>query len=234
MAVTMTDLATTKRLARLWAGAETSIALRFEPGDQAPKVAGSGYYHTTPGGKLVRYPNAYGYRTVYHHSTRVVVVGERWSAPDTVTTTDDGVRGEWIRTTARGCRDCAVVRGWVRRDRYTLVRRSDGRTFHAFGWLAAREAVAGAEAAWVRQDQAERANRARQFAGWCPRALPLTLLASREAGNCEAGSMAWARRMRASSGRISVAIGLLAKDQVSHVRRAGEAAARLTDSVPCI
>lgn len=48
-------------------------------GFSPPKVEGYGYYHTTLSGKtVVRYPNAYGYRTLYHPSTKRIVVGRGW------------------------------------------------------------------------------------------------------------------------------------------------------------
>lgn len=225
----------TKRLSRLWVGAETNTPVEFISGDDPPKIDGESYYWTTPSGKTrVRHPNAYGYRTVYHHSTRVVVVGEGWRPPQTVRTVDDGVVGEWIVSSARGLLDCSTVRGWCRRARTTLVRRADGRTFHFGGWSRPSDAVDAARAAWARQDQTERAEQARRFAGWCPRALPLTWAASVAAGNCEAGALAWARRARAVSGRISLARALARRDLPGFVRRTGEAAACLLDACPMI
>jgi hypothetical protein len=51
------------------------------PGASAPTCEGAGYYFTTPSGKtVVHHPNAYGYRTLYHCSTRRVEVGARWLA----------------------------------------------------------------------------------------------------------------------------------------------------------
>jgi hypothetical protein len=50
-------------------------------GRMAPRKLGRGYYHTTLSGKtIVRYPNAYGYPTLYHPSTRRILVGELWVA----------------------------------------------------------------------------------------------------------------------------------------------------------
>lgn len=57
----------------------TSYPIRIVDGSAAaPELVGRSYYHTTPGGKLVRYPNAYGYRTIYHASTRAITVGRDW------------------------------------------------------------------------------------------------------------------------------------------------------------
>lgn len=50
-------------------------------GDAPPAKRGKSYYHTTPSGKtIVHYPNAYGYRTMYHPSTLRIEVGAQWLA----------------------------------------------------------------------------------------------------------------------------------------------------------
>jgi hypothetical protein len=50
-------------------------------GDAAPKVVGRSAYWTTLSGKTeVRYPNAYGYPTLYHRSERRIEVGRDWLA----------------------------------------------------------------------------------------------------------------------------------------------------------
>ncbi len=54
-------------------------------GMQPPREVGESYYWTTPSGRtIVRSPNAYGWPTWYHKSTRHVEVGYVWLA-------------EWIR-----------------------------------------------------------------------------------------------------------------------------------------
>lgn len=48
-------------------------------GFQEPTVEGEGYYHTTISGKTrVYHPNAYGWPTLYHPSTKRIVVGRGW------------------------------------------------------------------------------------------------------------------------------------------------------------
>jgi len=48
-----------------------------------PQLIGESYYFTTPSGKtIVRYPMAYQWKTVYHPSTQVIVVGEWWENED--------------------------------------------------------------------------------------------------------------------------------------------------------
>lgn len=50
-------------------------------GALAPRLLGNDYYWTTLSGKTrVYHPNAYGWPTLYHGSTRRVVVGEKWLA----------------------------------------------------------------------------------------------------------------------------------------------------------
>lgn len=71
--------------ARLAAGVNpgnNSYPVRVIPGGGlAPRLLGHDYYWTTPSGKtIVHYPNAYRWPTVYHCSTRRVVVGEKWLA----------------------------------------------------------------------------------------------------------------------------------------------------------
>lgn len=68
--------------------------------------AGRSYYWTTPSGKTeVRHPSAYGWPTLYHASTRRVVVGADWiTAPvvnlsmgNAVPTSDTALRHVWSR-----------------------------------------------------------------------------------------------------------------------------------------
>lgn len=68
-----------RRIARQTAGASVSCPVEVIDGDSPPKLVGESYYWTTPSGKtVVRYPGAYRWRTVYHASTRRVVVGRNW------------------------------------------------------------------------------------------------------------------------------------------------------------
>jgi hypothetical protein len=54
------------------------------PGAAAPRLTGEGYYWTTPSGKTrVHHPNAYGWRTWYHHATWEIVVGADWVRAET-------------------------------------------------------------------------------------------------------------------------------------------------------
>lgn len=70
-----------KRAARAAAGAWASANVVVVAGRQAPRLVGRGYYWTTLSGKTeVRYPSAYGWRTLYWPSTRRVEVGAAWLA----------------------------------------------------------------------------------------------------------------------------------------------------------
>lgn len=56
-----------------------SVQVVMVPGSAAPHQRGESYYWTTPSGKTrVAHPNAYGWPTVYHASTRRIVVGAEW------------------------------------------------------------------------------------------------------------------------------------------------------------
>ena len=61
---------------------QTNIRIDVIPGIAlAPRSIGQSYYWTTPSGKtIVRHPSAYGWTTLYHPSTRRVIVGEQWLA----------------------------------------------------------------------------------------------------------------------------------------------------------
>lgn len=51
------------------------------PGARRPYLIGDSGYYTTPSGKtIVRSPQAYGWRTLYHPSTEEIRVGARWIA----------------------------------------------------------------------------------------------------------------------------------------------------------
>lgn len=48
-------------------------------GNSPPEIKGKKPYWTTPSGKtIVHHPSAYGWKTLYHKSTRRVEVGEEW------------------------------------------------------------------------------------------------------------------------------------------------------------
>lgn len=71
---------TTSRVVRAAADLSgTPYPIVVVAGDSPPRLEGRSYYWTTPSGRtVVRHPNAYGYRTLYHPSTRRIVVGSDW------------------------------------------------------------------------------------------------------------------------------------------------------------
>jgi len=69
---------TQAQVARRVVGAESHVPVVTGPGDALPVLKGDTWHFTTPGGKYIRYPNAYKWPKVYHASTRRVEVGEDW------------------------------------------------------------------------------------------------------------------------------------------------------------
>ena len=107
-----------RRIARLHAGAHSTTPVAIDAPaaghDPAPGLAGQGFYWTTPSGKtVVHHPNAYGWPTLYHGSTRRVEVGLEWFRGERVvrgtgTVLTVGVdRDEW-RYTVRSTRGVAI------------------------------------------------------------------------------------------------------------------------------
>lgn len=73
-----TQAASIRRTIREIAGADSHVNVEIIDGAAPPEVVGRSYYWTTPGGTIVRHPQAFarrGWKTVYNHSTRRVVVG---------------------------------------------------------------------------------------------------------------------------------------------------------------
>ncbi len=67
-----------RRLVRRLARSATSTPVEVVAGADEPAEAGEGYYWTTPGGKRIRYPNAYKWPKVYVPSSIRVEVGREW------------------------------------------------------------------------------------------------------------------------------------------------------------
>lgn len=67
-----------RELCRRVARISWNSPVRVVPGNHPPKVVGRKHYYTTPGGTLIRYPSAYKWKMVYHHSTECVQVGSDW------------------------------------------------------------------------------------------------------------------------------------------------------------
>ena len=72
-------------LVRSTVGDRSNRPVEVVAGASAPHFVGQSYYWTTPSGKtIVHHPNAYGYRTWYHHSTLAIEVGADWLTPRTL------------------------------------------------------------------------------------------------------------------------------------------------------
>lgn len=70
-----------RRYLRQQAGTTGTQPVFAIDGAAEPELVGEGFYHTTPSGKTrVNHPNAYGWRTWYHHSTMRIEVGADWLA----------------------------------------------------------------------------------------------------------------------------------------------------------
>lgn len=68
-----------RRELRKLADAPSHVPVRVTYGRRAPELEGEGPYHTNRSGSIrVQNPVSYGYKTVYHASTRQVSVGETW------------------------------------------------------------------------------------------------------------------------------------------------------------
>jgi hypothetical protein len=146
-----------------------------------PKTTGRGYYFTTPSGKTeVRYPNAYGYPTLYHGSTLAVEVGDKWLAKIQSRLENPPKGMKWKRD----------------KDGIFLERQTDGMDFHVSHEDIARKDfvtyVRNQMAAnYKNRLQAQRLEK--QFSDKVSSTL-VTFTDARQAGNCVEGILGWAKR----------------------------------------
>ena len=142
-------------------------------GNAPPRITGNSYYFTTPSGKtIVRHPSAYGWRTVYHHSTRRIEVGKNWNPKIP--------KGMELRTKSGA----------------HLIRLSDGMGFH----FDAKEILRQDFCTWARKEMA-RNYRKRLESNKLAKTFRLqvnnTLVNfddARRAGNCAQGILDYAKR----------------------------------------
>jgi hypothetical protein len=59
-------------------GSDNGYEAEVVPGNSAPEWTGCSYHYTTPGGKPIRFPKAYGWRMVYHSASRMLTIGHGW------------------------------------------------------------------------------------------------------------------------------------------------------------
>jgi hypothetical protein len=233
-------------IARLVAGDDGNHPVVVVDGDQAPTMAGDGYYWTTPGGTLIRHPNAYQWAKVYHASTRIVEVGAGWIVRMIARNKSGGAFRRdnrhgvttavltGSRQTIHGCTADAGLTTDGRR--VWIVTMTDGRSFHAArrcdlfadsktmradARSALREAVGGLrkQAAADRKWQAD--------LGRALDAIWVDEAASRRSGNCQFGTEAAAKRIRMAIGDVGAvrADVLLSMRDDGFTRRAIAAAA---------
>ena len=148
---------------------------------QPPKTIGRGYYFTTPSGKTeVRYPNAYGYPTLYHGSTLAVEVGDKWLAKIQSRLQNPPKGMKWKRDT----------------NGIFLERQTDGMDFHVSHKDIARKDFA----TYVRNQMAINYKQRlqsqlleKQFKDKVATTF-VTFSDARRAGNCVQGILGWAKR----------------------------------------
>jgi hypothetical protein len=162
-----------KYLARLIVGDCGNRPVVFIPNSkQPPKVKGHSFYHTTPGGRIVHHPNAYGYRTVYHASTIHTTVGENW-----------------VPKIPKGMK--LLTKGGTH-----LVRLSDGMDLHfSAGTLLRKDFCT-----WARKEMANnyrkriQTQRLQKLFYKHARTVSVNFTDARQAGNCVQGILEYAKR----------------------------------------
>lgn len=192
--------------------------------DAPPTVSGEGPYHTTPSGKTrVHSPSAYRWPTVYHASTLLISVGQKWL--DRMQLDEVIIDGS---PTIRACGLVRHVNGYALTPSYVSTRSCilvarQGRFFHAPRADAlskiidaeAQTAIAAAVAGWAVQDAAKIAakiEREQLASVW------VGIDHSISAGNCRAGTEYMAavmrRKLRAVGdiGAVRADVLLLARD----------------------
>jgi hypothetical protein len=193
-----------KQLARMWVGSRANMPVEVVDGKIAPREVGSGYYFTTPSGKtIVRYPNAYGWRTLYHPSTLRIEVGRDWKSNVREVVVDR--LPTWIRGNFRDFDGLRIARGWISAGRdgwkrvWAIRDPKIGRGYHGQRWNNAQlwdgleEAICDARKAWILRAQQEIENTVIESLGDIAEAL-ITREASIEAGNCAVGTDAFIAR----------------------------------------
>lgn len=164
-----------RRIVRITAGASDRQPVVEIDGASPPTWSGRSYHWTTMGGAPIRHPAAYRWPMIYHASTLTLTVGRDWVARHR---TPSGL--EW-RTDSYGTH---------------LVRLTDGMDYHPTrDDLRSRHFTARVRAAMARQYRDRIA--ARRAAAEIDALVPLLCVSiedSRRAGNCIAGTLAYAER----------------------------------------
>jgi hypothetical protein len=163
-----------KFLCRLVCNTSNSTKIEFVKDSKLPPtLLGTGFYHTTLGGKIVHYPNAYGYRTIYHPSTLRIEVGEHWKPKIP--------KGMILNISNNGLE---------------FIRISDGMDFHCKASLmTSRKDFCGyvrSEMAKNYEKRLESKRKDRQFNKFLKNTY-VTFNDARNAGNCVAGILNYAK-----------------------------------------
>jgi hypothetical protein len=165
---------TFEQIARLVANSERNRSVQLiDNSTQPPKLVGKGFYWTTPGGKLIHYPNAYRWHKIYHPSTLRVEVGANWKPLIP--------KGMQLK----------IEGGYL-----VLVRDSDGMDLHFFGSQMLRKNFRG----WARKEMARswknRQIKLKEFKNFdkIKDKTYINFEDARRAGNCVAGILGWAER----------------------------------------
>jgi hypothetical protein len=221
-----------RRLVRAVAGAENNLDVDVVPGGEAPKAVGRYGYHTTPSGNtIVRHPHAYGWRTVYHCSSRRVEVGEDWlrdAAQHYDTIREDGITGVYdLRTFCRGPHGLTAVRAT---DGHWLIRDDDRAWHHRgeidCGWARALDGWELRDTVTLHRQMDARRGVLCALGGMNPAAVPVTVAQSYRAGNCPEGTRQFARRHGLGAWASAQAIMRWASDAPDRIKAAVELAAR--------
>lgn len=224
-----------ERVARMWCGVRANMPVEIVDGDAPPKVCGEGFHWTTPGGKPIRYPNAYKWEKVYHASTIRVEVGRNWRH-DVRELVVDG-QDTYVREQFRDFDGLRIARGWLSHgssgwSRIWAIRDPQtGRAYHGRRsslegrWDGLAEAIAEARATWTVRAENEREQAV--LAELSVIAEPLVTRAdSKAAGNCGVGTEAYAAR-RGWTDRYYVRAELLDRAPEPRARAAAQAARRM-------
>ena len=162
-----------KHLVRLVVADRGNRPVEFIPDSiQPPRMEGESSYHTTPGGKIVHHPSAYGYRTIYHCSTLHTTVGQNW-VPKIP-------KGMELRT-----------EGGTH-----LIRLTDGMDLH----FSARALLRKDFCSWARKEMANNykarlaSRRLNKLFQMQSKNVSVTFTDARRAGNCIRGILDYAKR----------------------------------------
>lgn len=154
----------------------SNLEIFEEEGNLPPKSAGSSYFFTTLSGKtIISHPSSYGWAMKYHHSTRHIKVGKNWQPK-----IPKGMNLFW---------DTELQKA-------VLVRQTDGMEFHFDFSSTKRKNFCTLIRREMAKNYTKRLNirRKNKFVQANLKNTYVLLEDSRRAGNCDAGTFAFAKR----------------------------------------